>query len=64
LVGKPLAEVKVPAGALVAAVVRDGEVRIPGGDTVVQPGDHLVIFLQRRVLGKVEKLLTVSLEYF
>jgi trk system potassium uptake protein TrkA len=64
LVGKPLSEVKVPAGALVAAVVREGEVLIPGGDTVVRPGDHLVIFLQRRVLGKVEKLLTVSLEYF
>jgi trk system potassium uptake protein TrkA len=64
LVGKPLAEVKVPAGALVAAVVREGEVLIPGGETVVRPGDHLVIFLQRRVLGKVEKLLTVSLEYF
>ncbi len=64
LVGRPLAEVKMPAGALVAAVVREGKVFIPGGTTVVQPGDHLVIFLLRKVLRKVEKLLTVSLEYF
>ncbi|KMY66991.1 potassium transporter TrkA [Desulfocarbo indianensis] len=64
LVGKPLAQVKLPAGALVAAVVRQGEVLIPGGATVVEPGDHLVIFLLRKVLSKVEKLLTVSLEYF
>jgi trk system potassium uptake protein TrkA len=64
LVGKPLAQVKLPAGALVAAVVRGGEVLIPDGSTVVQPGDHLVIFLLRRVLGKLEKLLTVRLEYF
>ena len=64
LVGKPLAEVKLPAGVLIAAVVREGEVLIPGGATVVQPGDHLVIFLLRKVLGKLEKLLTVSLEFF
>lgn len=64
LVGKPLAQVKMPAGALVAAVIRGGDVHIPRGDTVVRPGDHLVIFLLRKVLSKVEKLLTVSLEFF
>ena len=64
LVGKPLAEVKMPVGALVAAVIHQGEVIVPSGKTVVQPGDHLVIFLLRKVLGKLEKLLTVSLEYF
>jgi trk system potassium uptake protein TrkA len=64
LVGKPLAEVKLPAGVLVAAVVHGGEVLIPDGSTVVQPGDHMVIFLLRKVLSKLEKLLTVSLEYF
>ncbi len=64
LVGKPLAQVKMPAGALVAAVIRGGDVHIPRGDTVVRPGDHLVIFLLRKVLAKLEKLLTVSLEYF
>ena len=63
LVGRPLAEVDMPAGALVAAVVHQGEVIVPGGGTVVQPGDHLVIFLLRKVLRKVEKLLTVSLEF-
>ncbi len=64
LVGKPLSKVKIPEGALVAAVVRQGEVEIPTGDTVIQPGDHLVIFLLTKVLSKVEKLLTVSLEFF
>ena len=63
LVNKPLMEVKIPSGALLAAVIRDGEVLIPGGQTVVQPGDHLIIFLRHRVLPKIEKLLTVSLEY-
>ncbi len=64
LVGRPLAEVKLPSGALVAALDRGGVVDIPSGATVVQPGDRLVIFLLRPVLAKVEKLLTVSLDYF
>lgn len=64
LVGKPLAKVKLPVGVLIAAVVRGEEVFIPDGNTVVEPGDHLVIFLLRKVLSKLEKLLTVSLEFF
>lgn len=64
LVGKPLAQVKMPSGALVAAVVRGDEVEIPSGQTIVRPGDHMVIFMLTKVLSKVEKLLTVSLEFF
>lgn len=64
LVGKPLAEVKMPAGALVAAAIRGEKVIIPSGQTVIEPGDRLVLFLLRKVLSKVEKLLTVSLEFF
>lgn len=64
VVGKPLAQVKMPSGALVAAVVRGEEVEIPNGQTVINPGDRMVIFMLTKVLSKVEKLLTVSLEYF
>ncbi len=64
VVGKPLAKVKMPRGALLAAVSREGEVIIPTGTTVVQPGDHLVLFLLPDVWRKMEKLLTVRLEYF
>jgi trk system potassium uptake protein TrkA len=64
LVGRPLAEVKIPSGALIAGLIRNDEVIIPSGFTVVQPGDHLIIFLMRKVLSKIEKLLTVSLEFF
>lgn len=64
LVNRPLAQVNLPQGSLVAAVITGGEVHIPTGETVVRPGDQLVIFVTRQVLKKVEKLLTVSLEYF
>ena len=64
VVGKPLSQVNLPQGSLVAAVIKNESVEIATGDTVVQPGDRLVIFVSRKVLKKVEKLLTVRLEYF
>ena len=64
VVGKPLSRVNLPQGSLVAAVIKKESVEIATGDTVVQPGDRLVIFVTRKVLKKVEKLLTVRLEYF
>jgi trk system potassium uptake protein TrkA len=48
----------------VAAVIDNGEVEIATGETVVRPGNQLVIFLSRQALKKVEKLLTVRLEFF
>jgi trk system potassium uptake protein TrkA len=60
LVGKPLAKVNLPTGALIAGIIRGDEMLIPKGDTVVQPGDHLIIFLMRKVLSKVKKLLAVN----
>ena len=59
-----LAKVKFPKGALVGALVRNEEIIIPRGDTVIMPGDRLIIFTLRKMLPKLEKLLTVKLEYF
>ncbi len=64
IVNVPLAEVKFPRGSLLGAVVRNGEIIIPRGDTVIMPGDRIIIFALRKVLPKLEKLLTVKLEYF
>jgi trk system potassium uptake protein TrkA len=64
IVNVPLSEVKFPKGALVGAVVRGGEIIIPRGDTVIRPKDRLIIFTLHKVVPKLEKLLTVKLEYF
>jgi len=64
MVNLPLYKVKFPKGALVGAIVRDGEIIIPLGDSVIKPKDRLIIFTLQKVVPKLEKLLTVKLEYF
>jgi trk system potassium uptake protein TrkA len=64
VVNVPLSKVKFPKGAILGAIVRDDEITIPGGETVILPGDRLIIFSLRKAIPKLEKLLTVKLEYF
>jgi trk system potassium uptake protein TrkA len=64
IVNKPLSKVKFPKGALIGAIVRDQEIIIPKGDSIILPRDRLIIFTLDKVVPKLEKLLTVKLEYF
>jgi len=64
IVNIPLSKVKMPKGAIVGAIVRGDEIIIPRGDSVIRPKDHLIIFALQEVLPKLERLLTVKLEYF
>ena len=64
IVNKPLHKVKIPKGAIVGAIFRKNEIIIPRGDTIIKAGDRLIIFALQQVLPKLEKLLTVKLEYF
>ncbi len=64
LVGVPIREAKLPHGVLVAALVRENEVIIPRGDTVVRAGDLVMIFAATEAVKKVEKIFAVKLEFF
>ena len=64
IVNVPLSEVNFPAGAILGAIVRGGEIIIPRGETVVLPHDRLIIFALQQVINSLESLLTVKLEYF
>ena len=64
IVNKPLHKIKMPKGAIVGAIFHENEIIIPRGETVIKPGDRLIIFALQQVLPKLEKLLTVKLEYF
>jgi len=64
LVGAPLRKVSMPKGSLVVGVVRDQEIIVPSGETVIVPNDRVIIFAQRETVPKIEKLLSVKLEFF
>ena len=64
IVAKPLRRVAFPKGAIVAGIVRKEKIIIPTGDSMIEPGDHLIIFAQRRAVERIEKILAVKLEYF
>lgn len=64
LVGRPLREADFPKDAIVGALVRNSEVIIPDGSTIIQPGDRVMIFALTTAIPEVEKALMVKLEYW
>jgi len=64
LVNKPLREAQLPEGVMVGAVIRDGEVQMPTGDTVIKAGDRIVLMAMRENVKDVEQMFRVSIEYF
>jgi trk system potassium uptake protein TrkA len=64
IVNKPLWDVKLPKGTLIGAVIRNKEIVIPDGSTIIKEEDHLIIFTLHEVIPALEKLLTVKLDYF
>lgn len=75
VVGRRIEELPVLKGARIAAIVRGGEgaagdhiggeVIIPHHDTVIEDGDHVVVFCARkRLVHEVERMFQVSAAYF
>jgi trk system potassium uptake protein TrkA len=54
--GRPLSEVGFPDGAIVGAVLRDGDVVIPTGKEILRAGDDAVVFTVEDAVEEVENL--------
>jgi trk system potassium uptake protein TrkA len=63
LVGKPLREMDFD-DALVGAIVRGEDVIIPGGEDVIEVGDHVIVFALRSAIAKLERQMMVKVQYF
>ena len=64
LVGQRLTDIELPPGAIIGAIVREDEVLIPSGSTVIKGNDLVALFASADVVKKVEKMFSVRLEYF
>ena len=64
IVEKPLRDISFPKGAMVAGIIRSETIIIPTGESVIQPNDRVIIFARKEAIPKIEKILSVKLEYF
>lgn len=52
---RKLREVKLPRECLIGAVLHKGQVYIPNGESILEPGDNIVVFTLSDMLNKVNK---------
>jgi trk system potassium uptake protein TrkA len=64
IVSRPLKDIDFPKGVLVVAIIREEDVIVPTGNSIIEPGDRIIIFSQRKAIPKMEEILAVKLEFF
>ncbi|MDZ7803295.1 Trk system potassium transporter TrkA [Thiohalophilus sp.] len=64
VVGRKIEELKLPPGTTIGAIVRDKEVIIAHHDTLIEPDDHVILFLVDKArIPDVERLFQVSITF-
>jgi len=65
VVGRRIAEIDLPKGATIGAIVRGDEVIMGHHDTLIEAGDHVIVFvINKRMVKKVERLFQVGIGFF
>jgi len=77
IIGRPIEQLELPKGVTIGAIARqrdragsttqdgDHEILIAHHDTVIEPGDHVIVFVvNKSLVPKVEKLFQVGIGFF
>ena len=65
VIGKAIEDIALPPGTTIGAIIRDEQVLIAHDDTVIEAGDHVILFLvDKKHIRDVEKLFHVGLSFF
>jgi trk system potassium uptake protein TrkA len=64
LADRPISELGLPDGVIIAAIHRGSEVIIPTGDTEIEEGDRVIIFCLLSEVTDLEKLLRIRKGFF
>ena len=65
VVGRRVADIRLPKGASIGVLVREDEILLPDADTVIQTDDHVIVFVpSRQQMQRVEKLFQVTASFF
>lgn len=57
VVGIPLKDLKIKKNLLLATIIRQGKIIIPGGNDVIQVGDHVIVVTSGKPLGDLMEIL-------
>ena len=52
---KPIKDMGLPKGITIGGLIRNGEGQLVTGNTMIQPGDHVVVFCLDMMIKKAEK---------
>ena len=64
VVGREIDELKLPYGTTIGAIVRGNQVVIAHHNTVIEPEDHVILFLiDKKYISDVEKLFQVGITF-
>jgi trk system potassium uptake protein len=65
VIGRAIRDIELPKGASIAALTRKGQAYVAHDEMVIEPDDHLIVFVgNKKMVPKVEKLFTVSAGFF
>ncbi|YCH21889.1 Trk system potassium transporter TrkA [Pseudomonas sp. D1-3] len=65
VVGKAIKDISLPSGTTIGAIIRDEQVLIAHDITVIESGDHVILFLMdKKHIRDVERLFQVGLTFF
>ena len=65
VVGRRIGKIALPPGTTIGAVIRDEQVLIAHDDTLIESGDHVILFLtDKRHIRDVERLFQAGLTFF
>jgi trk system potassium uptake protein len=65
IVGRRIDEIDLPVGTTIGALVRGDQVIIAHHDVSIEAEDHVIVFvIDKKMVGKVEKLFQVKLGFF
>jgi len=61
VIGKGVRDIAFPAGTGVGAIVRNEQVIIPNAETIIEPEDHVIVFMDDKAcIAEVEALFQVA----
>jgi trk system potassium uptake protein len=61
VIDQEIQNIRFPRDVIITALIRKGELIIPGGQTIIKPGDELIVVTRRSQEEELRRLLTVQI---